>query len=88
MTSLSKFPPKVTQEMKISIKVKPNSKQERLEKIDENNFVIWVREKPQEGKANQATIKILAEHFGVSKSQVILLIGQASRQKVFEIKGL
>ncbi|MBM4140160.1 MAG: DUF167 domain-containing protein [Nitrospira sp.] len=72
--------------MKISVKVKPNAKQERLEKIDEKNFSVWVKEKPQEGKANQAVIKILSDYFGVAKSEVILLKGQTSRQKIFEVQ--
>jgi len=72
--------------MKIFVKVKPNSKQEKIEKIGENNFLIWVKEKPQEGKANQAVIKVLAEYFDVPKSEVILLKGQTSREKVFEVK--
>jgi len=72
--------------MKISVKVKPNAKQERIEKIDENNFSVWVKEKPQEGKANKAVIKILSDYFGVAKSDVILLKGQTSRQKIFEVK--
>lgn len=71
--------------MKISVTVRPNAKQERLEKVAESNFLVWVKEKPQEGKANQAAIEILAEHFGVAKSRVTLLKGQTSRQKVFEI---
>lgn len=73
--------------MRISIKVKPNAKQERLERVSENSFSLWVKEKPQEGKANEAAAKILAEHFGVAKSEVVLLKGRASRQKIFEIKG-
>jgi len=72
--------------MKISVKVKPNAKQERIEKIDESNFSVWVKEKPREGKANHAVIKILANYFGVAKSDVILLKGQTSKQKIFEVK--
>ncbi len=73
--------------MKISVKVKPNAKQERLEKIDESNFSVWVKEKPREGKANHAVIKILANYFGVARSEVILLKGQTSKQKIFEVKA-
>lgn len=71
--------------MKISVKVKPNAKQERIEKIEENNFLVWVREKQQDGRANQAAINILAEYFAIPKSRVDLLRGHTSRQKVFEI---
>lgn len=74
--------------MKISVKVKPSAKQERLEKRGDKDFYIWVREKPQEGRANQAVIKVLAEYFGVSKSEVTLLKGQTSKEKIFEVKKL
>ena len=72
--------------MKISVKVKPNAKQEKIEKTGERDFLVWVKEKPQEGKANQAVIRVLAKYFGVPKSEVILLKGQTSREKAFEVK--
>ena len=72
--------------MKILVKVKPNAKQERIEKTGENTFSVWVKEKPQEGKANQAVIKILSDYFGVARSNVVLLKGQTSKQKFFEVK--
>jgi uncharacterized protein (TIGR00251 family) len=71
--------------MKISVKVKANTSRERIEKIDDTNFLVWIREKPVEGKANEAVVKALAEYFGTAKSNVVLLKGQASRQKIFEI---
>lgn len=73
--------------MEISVKVKPNAKQEQLRKVDADNYLVWVKEKPQEGRANQAVIKVLAEYFGVAKSEVILIKGQNSRQKVFAVEG-
>lgn len=72
--------------MKISVRVKPNAKGEKIEKIGENNFLLWVKEKPQEGKANKAVIKVLSEYFGVPQSEVVLLKGQSSREKIFELK--
>ncbi|MFH0933275.1 MAG: DUF167 domain-containing protein [Nitrospirota bacterium] len=72
--------------MKISVTVKPNAKQEKIEKVGEKDFIVWVKEKPQEGKANQAVIRVVAEYFNVPKSEVILLKGQTAREKVFEIK--
>jgi uncharacterized protein (TIGR00251 family) len=70
--------------MKIQVKVKPNSKTEELSR-EGNNFIIKVKEPPKEGKANQAVIKLLAEHFGVSQSQVRILSGFRSKNKVIEV---
>ncbi|MEK7951335.1 DUF167 domain-containing protein [Luteolibacter soli] len=40
---------------------------------------------PSEGKANAALREVLAKHFGVAKSQVILAKGSTSRVKVFTL---
>ncbi len=40
---------------------------------------------PEKGKANKDVVDMLAEHFKVPKSQVILLKGAASKQKIFKI---
>ena len=70
--------------MKIQVKVKPNSKTEEVSR-EGDDFVVKVREPPREGKANQAVITLLAEHFGVSRSQVRILSGFRSRNKVVEV---
>jgi len=70
--------------MKIQVKVKPNSKTEELSR-EGDSFIIKVKEPPKKGKANQAVIKLLAEHFGVSQSQVRILSGFRSRNKVIEV---
>ena len=70
--------------MKIQVKVKPNSKTEGL--IHEgDSFVVKVKELPREGKANQAVVKLLAQHFGVPPSQVKILSGFKSKNKIAEI---
>lgn len=71
--------------MKISVKVKAGAKQEKVEKVSEGNFAVWVREKPQDGKANEAVQEMLAEYFDVAKSRVTLISGQKSKTKLFEI---
>ena len=48
--------------MKIFVKAKLNAKEERVERIDENNFIVAVKEPPVDGKANQAILKALAEY--------------------------
>jgi uncharacterized protein (TIGR00251 family) len=70
--------------MKIQVKVKPNSKTEELSR-EGDSFIVKVKEPPKEGKANQAVIKLLAEHFSVSQSQVRILSGFRSRNKVIEV---
>lgn len=71
--------------MKIFIKAKPNAKQEKVEKIDETHFIVSVKEPPKQGRANEAIIKALAEYFDFSRSQICLVRGFTSKEKVFEI---
>ena len=71
--------------MKIQVKVKPNSKTEEVSQ-EGDSFVVRVKEPPKEGKANQAIIKLLAQHFGVPQSQVRILSGFKTKHKVIEIK--
>lgn len=49
---------------------------------------VAVNAPPVEGRANQALISFLAEIFGVAKSAVELSSGEASRSKVFLIRGI
>ena len=70
--------------MKIQVEVKPNSKTEEVSQ-ESDSFIVRVKEPPREGKANQAVIKLLAEHFGVPKSQVRIVSGLRSRNKIIEV---
>jgi uncharacterized protein (TIGR00251 family) len=70
--------------MKIQVKVKPNSRAEEVSQ-EGDSFVVRVKEPPREGKANAAVIKLLAEYFRVPKSQVRILSGLSSRNKIVEV---
>ena len=70
--------------MKIRIKVRPGSKTEELSR-EGDSFIAKVKEPPKEGRANQAVIKLLAEHFSVPQSQVRILSGFRNRNKVIEV---
>lgn len=71
--------------MKIFVKAKPKAKIERVEKIDNENFVVFVKEPPVKGRANKAIIKALAEYFKVPPVNVKIVSGYTSKQKVIEI---
>lgn len=71
--------------MKITVTVKPNSRRGKIEKKD-NGYLVWVKEKAKENKANKELIKVLAAYFGTVKSRINILSGVKSRQKIIEIK--
>ncbi len=72
--------------MYITIMVVPNSKQQKVEKISENKYKVYVKSPPTKGKANKELIEILAKYFGLAKSKIKIVKGVASREKVIEIQ--
>ena len=70
--------------MKIFVKARPKAKFEKVEKIDQSHYKVWVKAPAEKGKANAAIVKILADYFGTSK--IKLVSGFSSRQKIFEIE--
>jgi uncharacterized protein (TIGR00251 family) len=70
--------------MRIQVRVKPNSRTEEVSQ-EGDSFIVKVKEPPREDKANQAVVKLLAEHFGVAKSRVRILSGLRSGKKVIEV---
>ena len=72
--------------MKISTRLKPNSRhREEVVVGSDGTYIIYTKAPAIEGRANVAAIKLLAQHFGVSKSQVRLLRGARAKHKVFLI---
>ncbi|MBM3228333.1 DUF167 domain-containing protein [Candidatus Pacearchaeota archaeon] len=71
--------------MKISIKLHPNSSQEKIKEIEKDKkYEIWIKEKPIDGKANEKLIKFLKIYF---KKDIKIISGFSSRIKTVEVKN-
>jgi uncharacterized protein YggU (UPF0235/DUF167 family) len=85
--------------MKIIVKAKTRAKVAKVERVDQPvldlgeekgktklvTYKVAVKEAPINGQANEAIIEALAEYFDTAKSNINLISGQSSKQKVFEI---
>ncbi len=71
--------------MIVQVTVKPGSRKGPLVVEEGDGLVVYLREKPHDGEANTALVKLLAEHFGVAKSCVMILKGSKNHQKLVEI---
>ncbi len=71
--------------MKIFVKAKPKSRFEKVEKLGETNFIVFVKETPIKGRANEAICRVLAEYFKVPPSRVVIKAGHTSKNKIIEI---
>ena len=70
--------------MKISIKLHPNSSQEKIKEIEKGKkYEVWLKEKPIGGKANFYLEKILKKHF---KKNIKIVSGFSSRKKIVDIE--
>ena len=70
--------------MIINVKVKPNSKEEKIEKISENEYAVCIKEPAEDNKANIRLINLLSKQIGVSYKD-IRIKNPKSRDKLIEI---
>lgn len=73
--------------MKINVKAKPGAREEKVEKIDEQNYVVSVKELPEKGRANNAIRNALAVYFKTGTVNVKICSGYGARNKIIEILG-
>ena len=70
--------------MKFNIKVFPKSSREEL--IEKDGVIkAYVKAAPDKGKANKAVVDLIAKKYKVKKKDVVIVLGQTSRNKVIEI---
>ena len=71
---------------KVTVWVKPGSKKGPVvEQNADGSLIVYVRERAVEGKANEAVIKLLADHFDVAKTRIKIIRGLSSKTKTIEI---
>ncbi|MEI6040360.1 MAG: DUF167 domain-containing protein [Candidatus Berkelbacteria bacterium] len=71
--------------MKIKVKVKTNAREDLVELIDENEYLVKTKELPINGRANLAVIELLAEYFDKPKSLIQIDSGFGSKTKIIEV---
>jgi hypothetical protein len=71
--------------MKISVKVIPSAKVEKVQPSLGGSLKIWLRARPKEGEANKALVKLLSKYFDTPKSQINIVSGLTSKNKIVEI---
>lgn len=70
--------------MIINVKVKPNSIKNKFVKIEENEYIVEIKEPAENNRANVSLLKMLSKEFGVSYKKVKIK-NPNSRKKIVEI---
>ena len=68
--------------MKIKVLVKPNSFQQKIVKVGENEYHIWLKEKPVENKANLELIRLFKKEIN---KIIKIKSGFNSKRKIIEV---
>lgn len=72
--------------MQIFVKVKTKTPANKVEKISENIFIVFTKEAPEKGRANQSVIKLLADYFKIPSADITIARGLTSKNKIIKIK--
>jgi uncharacterized protein len=70
------------------IVVQPRCSREGVGPVVGDRLKVSVNAPPVEGKANQAVQRVLAETFGVPRSAVTIVRGEAGKRKTVRIAGV
>jgi uncharacterized protein (TIGR00251 family) len=72
----------------LKVRVIPNAKKDGFAGYREGELVLRLNSPAIDGKANKAAVEFVAAFLGVSRTAVLLVRGERSRHKIFEIVGL
>lgn len=73
---------------RLNLKVSPKAARNAINGWHGEQLKIAVTAPPDKGKANDAVIKLLAEHLDLPKSALVLIRGHTSTQKLIAIEGV
>ncbi|OHA47109.1 MAG: hypothetical protein A3A80_01670 [Candidatus Terrybacteria bacterium RIFCSPLOWO2_01_FULL_44_24] len=71
--------------MKVSVKVKAKARENKVEKLSQEEFLISTKESPIGGRANRAVVRLLAEYLGIPPSALKIVSGLHAKHKLIEI---
>ena len=72
----------------LKVRVIPNARKNELGGYREGELVVRLNAPDIEGKANKAAVEFVSQFLGVARSAVLLVRGERSRHKIFQIVGL
>lgn len=69
---------------KLRIRVKPNARKNKVEKMSDGIFKIWVNSPSIKGKANKELVSYLKS---ITGKVVNIVVGETTKQKLIEFEG-
>ena len=72
----------------LSVRIQPRASKNEIIKTENGGIKIRLTAPPVDNAANEALIKLLSNTFSVAKSQVEIVSGHTSRDKIVRIEGV
>ncbi len=72
----------------IDVRVLPRSSRNVIEGVVDGQLKVRLTAAPVDGSANEALIKLLAGHFRIPKSSIVIVSGLRSRHKLVLLRGI
>jgi uncharacterized protein YggU (UPF0235/DUF167 family) len=73
---------------RFTVYLHPSSSKNKLEKLSDSSYKIYITEHPIDGEANEAFVELLADELGVSKSTIKIVQGLKSKTKIVEVDAV
>jgi len=71
----------------LSVRVQPRASKNEILDVRDGRLRLRTTAPPTDGKANQAVIKLIAEHLQIAPSRITVLRGKAQRNKQLRVAG-
>jgi uncharacterized protein (TIGR00251 family) len=73
---------------RLQLRVAPGARRARVVGRHGDGWKLHVTAPPEDGRANDAVVRLLADTLSLSRSEVTLVAGRSSRDKVVELAGV
>lgn len=75
----------------IAVRLTPKASSDRVGEVrklpnGDKQLVVYVTAPPDDGKANDAMLRLLAKHLGVAASRLTIVRGQTNRNKLVRVE--
>jgi uncharacterized protein len=72
----------------LSVRAQPNAKRNAIVGEQAEALKISITAPPEDGRANEAIVELLAEKLHLKRSQITILVGATNRNKKLLIQGI
>ncbi len=72
--------------LKFSVRVKPNSSEQKIEDFGGNRYLIYVESAAENNDANIEMLKMLGKHLGIPSTKLRIVAGASNKDKVVEVE--